>query len=139
MSREQSLLQAILEAPDDDAVRLVYADWLEEHGTAHDTARAEFIRVQVELTKLEQHDPRRPELEEREQDLQAEHEDRWLAPFAELFRALYEMQDQFLARRHTPWVSPRWWYFARGFLQVTMNSAAHVLELLPRFVAAGPV
>jgi uncharacterized protein (TIGR02996 family) len=43
------LLAAILANPDDDNVRLVYADWLQEHG---DDARAEFIRVQIELAKL---------------------------------------------------------------------------------------
>jgi uncharacterized protein (TIGR02996 family) len=138
VSRQAQLLDAILDDPDDNNIRLVYADWLEEHGDESDRARAEFIRVQIELAKLEERDPRRPVLEEREQDLQVEHEDQWLAPFAELFRELYEMQDQFLARRHAPWVSPRWWYFVRGFLHVTMNSAAHVLELLPRFAAAGP-
>lgn len=40
------LLQNILDNPDDDLVRLVYADWLEEQGQGD---RAEFIRVQVEL------------------------------------------------------------------------------------------
>src|SRR5262245_31886156 len=44
----ESLLQAILESPDDDAPRLVYADWLEEHGTSEaEKAWAEFIRLQV--------------------------------------------------------------------------------------------
>lgn len=38
-------LQAILADPDDDAPRLVYADWLEDS----DPARAEFIRVQCRL------------------------------------------------------------------------------------------
>lgn len=42
----QLLLQAILDNRADDQLRLVYADWLEEHG---EEARAEFIRVQVEL------------------------------------------------------------------------------------------
>src|SRR5262245_58863227 len=41
-----AFLKAIAEAPDDDGPRLVYADWLEEHG---DPARAEFIRVRCEL------------------------------------------------------------------------------------------
>ena len=45
------LLQAILDDPDDDAVRLIYADWLEEIGQEE---RAEFIRVQIELRKHEQ-------------------------------------------------------------------------------------
>jgi uncharacterized protein (TIGR02996 family) len=39
-----ALFEAILDDPDDDGVRLVYADWLEEHGGQ---ARAEFIRLQL--------------------------------------------------------------------------------------------
>ena len=41
-------LAAICANPDDDAPRLVYADWLDEHGDP----RGEFIRVQVELAAL---------------------------------------------------------------------------------------
>lgn len=36
----------ICEHLEDDSIRLIYADWLEDHG---DPERAEFIRVQVEL------------------------------------------------------------------------------------------
>jgi uncharacterized protein (TIGR02996 family) len=39
-----ALYEAILAAPADDLPRLVYADWLEEHG---DAERAEFIRAQI--------------------------------------------------------------------------------------------
>jgi uncharacterized protein (TIGR02996 family) len=39
------LLRGITAAPDDDLPRLVYADWLEEHGRA---PRATFIRMQIE-------------------------------------------------------------------------------------------
>jgi uncharacterized protein (TIGR02996 family) len=46
----QTFLRAIVEAPSDDTPRLVYADWLDEHGQA---ARAEFIRVQCELAGLD--------------------------------------------------------------------------------------
>lgn len=42
------LLAAILHAPDDDAPRLIYADWLDERG---EWERAEFVRVQVELVR----------------------------------------------------------------------------------------
>lgn len=41
-----AFLADILEHPDDDTPRLVYADWLEDHG---EPQRAEFIRVQCEL------------------------------------------------------------------------------------------
>lgn len=43
-------LAAIRAAPDDDAPRLVYADWLDEHGQPD---RAELIRVQVELGAIQ--------------------------------------------------------------------------------------
>lgn len=41
-------MAAILANPDDDAPRLIYADWLEEQG---DSDRSEFIKVQCELAK----------------------------------------------------------------------------------------
>ncbi len=47
MSDRLSLLAAIAAAPDDDLPRLVYADWLDESGTAHDRIRAEFLRAEV--------------------------------------------------------------------------------------------
>ena len=47
------LLQAILEQPDDDAPRLVFADWLEEHG---EPVRAEFIRRQCQLANVPEYD-----------------------------------------------------------------------------------
>jgi uncharacterized protein (TIGR02996 family) len=42
----EPFLHAICANPEDDTVRLVYADWLDEHG---DPARAEFIRLQIRL------------------------------------------------------------------------------------------
>ena len=49
MTDEQALLKAIAEQPDEDTPRLAFADWLDESGGASNHARAEFIRVQVEL------------------------------------------------------------------------------------------
>jgi uncharacterized protein (TIGR02996 family) len=40
----EPFLRTICASPEDDTVRLVYADWLDEHG---DPERAEFIRLQV--------------------------------------------------------------------------------------------
>src|SRR4051794_17991657 len=42
-----SLLEACKQEPDDDAARLVLADWLEEHGDDADRERAEFVRLEV--------------------------------------------------------------------------------------------
>jgi uncharacterized protein (TIGR02996 family) len=79
MSTEQALLAAIWENPHDDLPRLVYADWLEETGDAVQSARAEFIRVQCELAKLDEWDDRRPPLEKREQQLWKKYAKEWKA------------------------------------------------------------
>lgn len=42
MATREMLLQAVLEKPDDDAPRLIFADWLDENGQAE---WAEFIRL----------------------------------------------------------------------------------------------
>src|SRR5262245_58838195 len=81
MTSEESFLQAIIDRPDDDAPRLIYADWLEENGrTGADRARAEFIRVQVELERLPADDDRRAELAARQDQLLAKHWADWVRP-----------------------------------------------------------
>src|SRR5207302_10568596 len=72
---QAALMQAILEAPEDDEPRLVYSDWLEEHGEAE---RAEFIRLQVQLARLPEDDPGLPELKRRETALLQAHREQWL-------------------------------------------------------------
>jgi uncharacterized protein (TIGR02996 family) len=73
---DDSLLRAIIEDPDDDAPRLVYADWLDEHG---ESARAAFIRAQVKLARLPVGDPGRPALVQIERTLWRAHRDEWTA------------------------------------------------------------
>lgn len=80
MDHEQAFLQAIREEPDDDAHRLIYADWLEEQGGAARTARAAFIRVQCFLAELPEDDPARDDLEDEVVDLLAEYEGEWTQP-----------------------------------------------------------
>src|SRR5687768_1025238 len=46
MGEREALLRTVCENPDDDLPRLVFADWLDEHG---EPERAEFIRIQIEL------------------------------------------------------------------------------------------
>jgi uncharacterized protein (TIGR02996 family) len=45
MTEREALVAAVIAEPEDDLPRLVYADWLDEHG---ESERAEFIRVQIE-------------------------------------------------------------------------------------------
>lgn len=51
----RAFLARIIASPTDDLPRLVYADWLDEHGEAE---RAEFIRVQCELEKVGRVNPK---------------------------------------------------------------------------------
>jgi uncharacterized protein (TIGR02996 family) len=104
MTHADAFLQAVVAEPDDDAPRLVFADWLEDHG---DEARAEFIRAQVELAKLPPGDPRRWELQDRERALLAEHGDAWAAPVKGLVRR---------------------WQFRRGFVEAVSLPAAALLK-----------
>src|SRR5262245_26840333 len=75
----QAFLEAIREAPEDDTHRLVYADWLDDHGNE---ARAKFIRLQCQLAALPSKDARRHDLAKRERELLAAHRNAWLGPLA---------------------------------------------------------
>jgi uncharacterized protein (TIGR02996 family) len=98
MTNERALLAAIIANPDDDTVRLVYADFLEENGEAE---RAEFIRLQVELARGVKKPAQRKALERRERGLLAKNKSRWVAPLAKALG------------------SGRWlgWNFRRGFVE----------------------
>src|SRR4051812_9792088 len=65
---ERALLRAILDDIDDDAVRLVYADYLEERGDP----RGEFIRLQIAGHRDESKEP-----SAREQELLERHLAEW--------------------------------------------------------------
>jgi uncharacterized protein (TIGR02996 family) len=71
---EAQLLEAIRQARDDDAPRLVYADWLSDQGDP----RGDFIRVQCALARDEDLDPDlRWDLREREEELIDAYGEQW--------------------------------------------------------------
>jgi uncharacterized protein (TIGR02996 family) len=78
-----AFLSASQASPDEDTPRLVYADWLDEQGGETNAARAEFIRTQVQLAQLDGTDPRRPSLEDRENELLRTHESSWAGTLPE--------------------------------------------------------
>ena len=67
--------KSIVAEPDDDTVRLAFADWLDENG---DAALAEFIRVQIELTRIEPWTERAVDLAIRERVLLRDNRKAWL-------------------------------------------------------------
>jgi uncharacterized protein (TIGR02996 family) len=112
---DQALFAAILADPEDDAPRLVYADWLDEHG---DSDRAEFIRVQCDLARRPKYDDRRPALEARERELLKRYGAAWAKPVAAITKE-YE--------------------FRRGFVAAVTIGAAKLLSHGDQLFATAPV
>jgi uncharacterized protein (TIGR02996 family) len=65
MTDERAFLAAILQRPDDDATKLVYADWLEEQGDP----RGEYLRLMVQVRQAR---GVTPEQRQRHRELSAE-------------------------------------------------------------------
>jgi uncharacterized protein (TIGR02996 family) len=114
MSEREALLASVLHAPDEDAPRLVFADWLDEHGEA---PRADFIRTQLEFHKLESYDPRWGAVATRMRDLLLDYSEEWRLRF----------------------VSRCWQRFRRGFVECVGLSAAQFLEHADALFAATPL
>jgi uncharacterized protein (TIGR02996 family) len=71
----RALLQGILDAPEDDAPRLVFADWLDDNG---EPDRAEFIRAQIQSVPPAGDDPICEGLRMRAAQLLARHFAEWV-------------------------------------------------------------
>jgi uncharacterized protein (TIGR02996 family) len=76
------LLRDCKENPDDDAPRLILADWLEER----DDPRGTFLRLQVRAFRLPPRDPQRAALTAQAKALRQEHQAAWLGPLAQRSR-----------------------------------------------------
>jgi uncharacterized protein (TIGR02996 family) len=89
-----AFLAAIRDNPEDDLPRLIYADWLEEHG---EPARAGFIRVQCELARMAADDSRRAVLVGRQNELWTLYADGW-RPRVQSGIRLFPFERGFLAQ-----------------------------------------
>src|SRR5436309_9888956 len=82
MRDDEAFLRAVIDNPDDDLPRLVYADWLDEHGD-HD--RAEFIRLQCEMAEMARRTMTHQQykkLSVRSDELLAVHRQHWVGALA---------------------------------------------------------
>src|SRR4051794_33971209 len=112
MSDEDALLAAIRESPDDDTLRLVLADWYDDHGQAE---RAEFIRLHLTVARSDEGDVRRAAWLARLHRLHAAHGAGW---------AGYNRLDR------SGWHGWRW---GRGLVEsVTLSDVAILPTLLDR-------
>jgi uncharacterized protein (TIGR02996 family) len=75
MKDEMGFLRELLDKPGDTTTRLVYADWLDERGDV----RGEFLRLELRLNELPEHDERRPWILDRLRELRQEIDPKWLA------------------------------------------------------------
>jgi uncharacterized protein (TIGR02996 family) len=115
MDQHEAFLQAVVEAPEDDAPRLVYADWLDEQG---DSDRAEFIRLQCALAKLPADAPQRPAMHQREEELLLLHSWEWAAGFG------WRIQV---------------WQFVRGFIERVETSLETSADEIREVLRLGPI
>jgi uncharacterized protein (TIGR02996 family) len=115
MTQEEAFIQAILDAPADESLRLIFADWLEEHGHGR---HAEFIRLQISRAHLPLDDPQRVALYRREERLLFDNPDDWLGPLAR-------------------WLSL--WHFRRGFLERARVPANILVAHDAHLFALGPL
>ncbi len=133
MREGKALLAAVCEHPEDDVPRLVYADWLEDHG---DAARAEFIRGQIQLLRSDRDDPQLPALAKRTQQLEKQHGKRWRRGLPRWAKPAYDFEVGDLVGRpeYLP-VSQ----FHRGFLAVVSCDLVTWMEVGERLFDAAPV
>jgi uncharacterized protein (TIGR02996 family) len=111
MNHRDHLLEAVRQAPDDDGLRLVFADWFEDHG---DAERGEFIRLQCRLAALPYLTNEWHRLRDREKQLLDAHRARWLAAFPALRDRGVKDEER--------------WQFRRGFVESVTLSAPSLLS-----------
>ncbi len=71
-----AFLNAIKENPDDDSLRLILADYLEER----DDPRGTFLRCETEIASMDRFDDRIWDLKKHRDQLWTEHQNEWLGP-----------------------------------------------------------
>src|SRR5262245_43095134 len=117
MSLSPALTQAVRDDPEDDAPRLVLADWLTDRGDPAGASRADFIRVQCRLARLPEGHPARAELLAAQKRLWRDHSADWGLP-DQVPRHRVRFRDA--AEEYVPhWSGGRpsrnVWVFSRGF------------------------
>lgn len=131
MSDEVAFLKAAQAQPDDDTLRLVYADWLEEQDR---TSQAQFVRLQVRRSQLDLFDPERVGLHQEEARLLRKHKRYWNGG---VHRALHArgLRGMIDARRG----AIRTWHYHRGMIERVAVTADDLAERVDIVSELGPV
>jgi uncharacterized protein (TIGR02996 family) len=157
---QAALLRAIVAHPDDDTPRLVYADWLEEHGDAPGPAgragstpgagpssaaeQAGFIRDSIKLAGMKKRAKGRAALVERLQALAFKRCDEWYGPLGITDDVAIDRYNRGFPYRIT-FMEPDSLFAAadtvfefvpiRGLGVMTIEGSAFTDDTLPRFAA----
>ena len=123
---DAALVRAVLAAPADDAPRLAYADHLDRSHDEADRARAEFIRLQINLVRATDAEPMWPAMTGRARDLLDRHRPAWERPLRRLFRPTVASPGRWLSDRL--FGSGGTWGFRRGFVEHVLAPAPIFLE-----------
>jgi uncharacterized protein (TIGR02996 family) len=115
LSDREALLAAILANPAEDMPRLMFADWLQENG---ETARGEFVRLQVEAAHAEPFSPQACEYEAAAQKLLEKNVQAWTR----------HISDHVVGQR-----------FVRGFVEHAVVNAATFARDAAALFALEPV
>jgi uncharacterized protein (TIGR02996 family) len=118
-------IRAILDQPDDDAPRLILADYLEERGSA----QGEFIRIQCQRARLEHRDPQYGEALRREEEMLRVHRREWLRSW----HAMLEPARKF------PGFPLQYAEFRRGLVEVIRVDANAFVQHATDLMLLGPI
>lgn len=131
---DAAFLQAIRENPDDDAPRLIYADWLEERGQAD---RAEFIRIQCRLFGIPHTDPAASDLKVRAEELLRTNWQTWVGPLRNVIGSNYSRYgESWMREEYHPDGLRR---FRRGFVDTLALDAERFLHHAKALLALTPL
>ncbi len=119
MNDEGDFLAAIIAQPEDDTVRLVFADWLQEHGQPE---RAEFIRLQIRQARTPPDSPEHIGAANRAHALYHAHHRAWLVG---------QPRDLVSGLDYN--------HFERGFVATLRRTAVGLLRLPKRAWAEHPI
>lgn len=124
MPQTEALLSAVIADPDNDVLRLRFADYLAS--TGQDPTRVELIRVQIALELLREQDRSWPEMVRQERELLETHQSAWERPLRHSLRPSIRTPGSWL-RSHL-FGTGGTWGFRRGFVEQVLNSAAGFLQ-----------
>jgi uncharacterized protein (TIGR02996 family) len=123
---ERALIQAVLDHLDDDAPRLAYADWLNNHGDS----LGEFARVSIMSERMDPADPRKAALDDRWSELLERDAEKWFAPLAEI-----GLRPEIMGNFY-----PALWLLPYGLIEnIEIDKPSVLLERFDHLFAAAPV